>query len=151
LARLPYGIGMGAPSYRDEITPAGRRSTPCPPFEVPVLLVVHASAEVRASMRRALRGLTTGVVEAEGPLEARAVLAATPSLRAVVADEDLASAGDGVELLERIRSGYQRVRRVLLTSAAGHYASAVSEGRLDAVVPRPWRGDIRPLIAPLLG
>jgi hypothetical protein len=52
---------------------------------------------------------------AEGPLEARGVLAVTPSLRAVVADEDLANAGEGVELLERIRAGYHRVRRVLLT------------------------------------
>jgi DNA-binding NtrC family response regulator len=101
------------------------------------ILIVDDDPDIRAAMKRALRG--NQLSEASSPREALAALKAQ-AFDAVVSDFSLEAETDGLDLLQHVKVMYPNVVRFLVTGnqAIEVVARAVNEGSVDRYFQKPW-------------
>jgi DNA-binding NtrC family response regulator len=104
------------------------------------ILLCDDDAEIRAAMKRALRGHT--VVESSSPQEAIEQLKLQP-FDAIVSDFSLEAASDGLDLLQHVRVQYPGIVRFLVTGNKDIdvVVRAVNEGAVDRYFHKPWDDD----------
>ena len=99
------------------------------------ILICDDDPEIRAAMRRTLRGYN--VVEAGTPDEAKDLLKAH-SFDALISDFNLDADSDGLDLLQHVRLAHPTVVRFLVTGSRDLQVAerAVSEGHRYFL--KPW-------------
>ena len=102
-----------------------------------VILVVDDDADVRAALRRTLRGFD--VVEAASPGEAIETMRGR-AFDAVVSDYSLGTDTDGLDLLQHVRVMYPTTVRFLVTGnrELDVVTRALNEGAVDRYFLKPW-------------
>jgi DNA-binding NtrC family response regulator len=100
------------------------------------VLLVQKDPMLRASLRQALQNQRHRVVEANDFADAL-VLLATDAFDAVVADEQLGSAGSGSMLLAEVRNRWPFVRRVLCAASAPQLAVSLDPEIVQRLLALP--------------
>jgi DNA-binding NtrC family response regulator len=105
-----------------------------------VILICDDDPDIRASMRRTLRGYE--VVEASSPKEAIETLR-TRKFDAIVSDFSMDADNDGLDLLQHARVQYPNLVRFLVTGNRDVEVAmrAVNEGAVDRYFLKPWNDD----------
>jgi DNA-binding NtrC family response regulator len=105
-----------------------------------VILICDDDPDIRASMRRTLRGYE--VVEASSPKEAIETLR-TRKFDALVSDFSMDADSDGLDLLQHARVQYPNIVRFLVTGNRDIEVAmrAVNEGAVDRYFLKPWNDD----------
>jgi DNA-binding NtrC family response regulator len=105
-----------------------------------VILICDDDPDIRASMRRTLRGYE--VVEASSPKEAIDTLR-TRKFDAIVSDFSMDADNDGLDLLQHARFQYPNIVRFLVTGNRDVEVAmrAVNEGAVDRYFLKPWNDD----------
>jgi DNA-binding NtrC family response regulator len=101
------------------------------------VLICDDDADIRATMRRSLRGYE--VTEVESPHDAIAALR-TCTFDAIISDFSLNAETDGLDLLQHVRVQYPLVVRFLVTGnrSIEVAARAVNEGSVHRYFSKPW-------------
>ena len=105
-----------------------------------VILICDDDPDIRASMRRTLRGYE--VVEASSPKEAIETLR-TRKFDALVSDFSMDADSDGLDLLQHARVQYPNIVRFLVTGNRDIEVAmrAVNEGAVHRYFLKPWNDD----------
>lgn len=105
------------------------------------MLAVDDEPNILAAMRRLFRATGWRILTAANGEEALALLATEP-VNAVLSDMRMPGM-DGVQLLEKVRLGWPRVARLLLTGQAdlGSTIAAINRGWLHRYITKPWNDD----------
>jgi DNA-binding NtrC family response regulator len=105
-----------------------------------VILICDDDPDIRASMRRTLRGYE--VVEASSPKEAIDTLR-TRKFDALVSDFSMDADSDGLDLLQHARVQYPNIVRFLVTGNRDIEVAmrAVNEGAVHRYFLKPWNDD----------
>jgi DNA-binding NtrC family response regulator len=102
------------------------------------ILIVDDDADIRAALRRALRGSEFAVIEAPDGATGLAVFRTNP-IDVVISDYEMPGM-DGLDLLQRVRLHDPRVLRILLTGRADVQVAmrALNEGAVNRMLLKPW-------------
>jgi DNA-binding response OmpR family regulator len=102
------------------------------------VLLVDDDPEIRAALRRALRGPEYQVIEAPDGETGLAVFRTNP-IDIVISDYEMPGM-DGLDLLQRVRLQHPRVLRILLTGRADVQVAmrALNEGAANRMLLKPW-------------
>jgi DNA-binding response OmpR family regulator len=102
------------------------------------VLLVDDDPEIRAALRRALRGSEYQVIEAPDGETGLAVFRTNP-IDIVISDYEMPGM-DGLDLLQRVRLQHPRVLRILLTGRADVQVAmrALNEGAANRMLLKPW-------------
>lgn len=105
-----------------------------------MILICDDDPDIRASMRRTLRGYE--VVEASAPKEAIDTLR-TRKFDAIVSDFSMDADSDGLDLLQHARLQHPHIVRFLVTGNRDVEVAmrAVNEGAVDRYFLKPWNDD----------
>lgn len=104
------------------------------------ILICDDDPEIRAAMRRTLRGYV--VTEVSSPREAIDMLK-TRTFDAIVSDYSLGTEDDGLDLLQHVRVGYPAMVRFLVTGNQDLEVAvrAVNEGAVHRYFQKPWNDE----------
>jgi DNA-binding NtrC family response regulator len=104
------------------------------------VLVCDDDAEIRATMRRTLRGYE--VTEVSSPREALDTLK-TKVFDAIVSDYAMGTDSDGLDLLQQVRLMYPAMARFLVTGNRDMDVAvrAVNEGAVTKFFLKPWNDE----------
>lgn len=105
------------------------------------LLAVDDEPNILAALRRVFRATGWRILTAGHAHEALALLA-TESVDAVLSDMRMPDM-NGAQLLERVRQGWPRTARLLLTGQAdlASTIAAINRGQLRRYIAKPWNDD----------
>jgi CheY-like chemotaxis protein len=102
------------------------------------ILIVDDDPEIRAAVRRSLRGPDCTIYEASDGVDAMVIVRNRP-IDAVVSDYEMPRM-NGLDLLQQVRMTRPDVLRVLLTGQADVQLAmrALNEGAADRFLLKPW-------------
>jgi CheY-like chemotaxis protein len=112
------------------------------------ILLVDDEDDLRATIRRALRGSDYRIIEAASAAEAIERLA-IDEVDAVITDYNMPGVS-GLDLLQRVRLAYPEILRIMLTGSreVDVAVRALNEGAAERYILKPWDNlDLKGMVA----
>ncbi len=117
-----------------------------------ILLIVDDDAIARRTLSRTLQDTSYDILQAEGPEDAFALLAAH-EVSVVISDHHMKGAL-GTTFLSEVETRYPKAVRILLTSDTSTqvFVGAINDGHARRVLYKPWADDqIRSVVRQAMG